>query len=290
MSKNRSPGDGGGSVARPRSASYGSPGSGSSSSYFNRRSRRPSSWIRACSRTRARAPSAVALELAAPSAAARSPSASSVATPRSDECPPLPRRDAGDEAEVVVRPPSARRTRPPSGRRRSARPAPDTCRRRERPAARLVGHRRQESVPRAAVVGHVVVDAQALDGSGAAAEGHVEPFRPDPLDPLELVDVRADLEDGAGLDVAGELRVGDLVVVRAPDRRPVGVVDAEQEVGVTAPRPIEERGLVDDVGAGRHGLDRSRPRPRGADRRDPRSSRPGSILTTVRPSASSSAR
>ena len=83
----------------------------------------------------------------------------------------------------------------------------------------------------------------------------MEPFGPDSLDPFQLVDIRADLEDRAGLDVAGELGVGDLVVERTPDRRPVGVVHAEQEVGVTAPRPIEERGLVDDVGSGRHGRD-----------------------------------
>ena len=120
----------------------------------------------------------------------------------------------------------------------------------------LVRHRREESVAGAPVVRHVVVDAQPLHGPGAAAERDVQPLRADALDPFELVDVRADLQDRARLDVAGELGVGDLVVVRAPDRRPIRVVDPQQEVGVAAPRPVEERRLVDDVGAGGHRGDR----------------------------------
>ena len=76
-----------------------------------------------------------------------------------------------------------------------------------------------------------------------------------PLDPLQLLDVRADLEHRPGLDVAGQLRVGDLVVVRAPDRGALRGVDPEQEVGVSEPAPVEEGGLEDDLGAGCHGRD-----------------------------------
>ena len=73
--------------------------------------------------------------------------------------------------------------------------------------------------------------------AGAAAEDHVEPLRLGPLQAVELLDVRADLEDGAGLDVARELRVGDLVVVRPERARPLRRLDPQQEVGVTEPRP-----------------------------------------------------
>ncbi len=72
---------------------------------------------------------------------------------------------------------------------------------------------------------------------------------------LELVDVRADLEDRAGLHVARELGVRDLVVVRAPARGAVRRVDAEQEVRVAAERPVEEGRLVDHVVAGGHRVD-----------------------------------
>ena len=90
------------------------------------------------------------------------------------------------------------------------------------------------------------------------AEDDVQELRPPPLDRRQLLDVRADLEDGAGLHVAGELGVGDLVVPGAEGARRLArrVVHAEQEVGVAAPGPVEERGLVDDVRAGAHRRDR----------------------------------
>ena len=244
-----------GSVARPRSGSIGLPG-------FRQeelvavivRSRRPSSWMRACSRTAVEGPVARCPRAAGPSAAAdrRAPRASDVAT---GECLALPAADAGDQAQVVV---------VAAALDALGRPAADVAvldrlrigRGRRIRGRRLVGHGREESVAGAPVVRHVVVDPQPLDGPGAATERDVQPLRSDALDPLELVDVRADLEDRARLDVAGELRVGDLVVVRAPDRRPFRVVDAQQEVGVAAPGPVEERGLVDDVRPGGHRGDR----------------------------------
>ena len=128
--------------------------------------------------------------------------------------------------------------------------------RRER--GRIVsGHRRQEPSADAAVVSHEVVDAEAFDRPGATSKGDVHPFGIHPLDGDEQVHVGADLEDGAGLDMPGELRVGDLVVPWPERRRSRRVVDAQEEVGVATPPPIEERRLVDDIRPRdhrRHGL------------------------------------
>ncbi len=104
-----------------------------------------------------------------------------------------------------------------------------------------------ESVTRGAVVGHEVVDPEMLDGASAAPECHVHQLRTHLLDGRQHVDVGADLEQRAGLDVSGQLRVRDLVVVRAEPAR-LGV-DLEQEIGVAAPSSVEEGRLVDDVGA-----------------------------------------
>ena len=252
MSKNRSPADGAGSEASPRSGSISAPGGqeqlvlaagprgGPRAGSAPARGRGPAPLRRAVERRRHRQ-GEVAERLE-----------------RRDAALARARRwraaDPGDEAQVVV-------VAAPG--HAFGRPATDVAmldrlrvgRRRRVGRGRLVRDRREEPVAGAPVVGHVVVDAQALDGPGAAAERDVEPLGPDALDPLELVDVRADLEDRAGLDVAGELRVGDLVVVRAPARWAVRRVDAEQEVGVAAERAVEERRLVDDVRAGGHGLD-----------------------------------
>ncbi len=102
------------------------------------------------------------------------------------------------------------------------------------------------------VVGHVVVDAQ-LRHLAPAAEHDVHRLRRHALDDGQLLDVRADLEHGAGLDMPRQLRVRDLVMPWPPDRWAFGVVHPEQEVGVPEPAPIEEGGLVDDVRAARHG-------------------------------------
>ena len=76
-----------------------------------------------------------------------------------------------------------------------------------------------------------------------------------PLDARELLHVRADLEQRRGLDVAGELGVHDLV---APLAEVAGTLDPDQEVRAAEPAAVEERGLVDDVVAASHGLDRRR--------------------------------
>jgi hypothetical protein len=54
--------------------------------------------------------------------------------------------------------------------------------------------------------------------------------------------------------MAGELGVGDVVRPVAEIARALVVPD--QEVGVAAPPSVEERGLVDDVGAALHGIER----------------------------------
>src|SRR5258706_15592969 len=69
----------------------------------------------------------------------------------------------------------------------------------------LVGHRSKEAIARRSVGGHVVVDPEALDGAGAPAESHVHPLWAHARDRLEQVDVRTDLEHGAGLPVAPQL-------------------------------------------------------------------------------------
>ena len=79
-------------------------------------------------------------------------------------------------------------------------------------------HCRLEARLGRSVVGEVVVDAQLGRLPRAPAEHDLHELRPNALDALELLDVGADLEHGAGLDVARQLRVGDLVVVRPPDR------------------------------------------------------------------------
>jgi hypothetical protein len=74
------------------------------------------------------------------------------------------------------------------------------------------------------------------------------------LQGLEPFGIDAHLHQGADLEVAGELGVGDVV---GPVAEPAGaLVVADQEVGMAAPPAIEERGLVDDVGAALHGVQR----------------------------------
>ncbi len=83
---------------------------------------------------------------------------------------------------------------------------------------RSVQHRGLEPILRRAVIGHVVVDAQLGGLVRAPAEDDLHQLGANPLQPLELFDVRAHLEHGAGLDVPRQLRIGDLVMERSPDR------------------------------------------------------------------------
>ena len=254
MSKNRSPGDGGGSEASPRSSSIGAPGSGQQELVLQpvlAAALELDPGLLVDPRQGGRAD---VLRAVGPSGVADVAERLEGRDAALDECSPLTSGDPGDQAQVVVRAAAGDAFGGPAtdvavldrlgvgaGRRVGRR--------------RLIGERGEEAVACTAVVGHEVVHPQALDRPRAAAKCHVQPLGPDALDPLELVDVRADLEDGARLDVAGELRVGDLVVVRPPARRLVRVVHPEQEVGVAAQRAIEECRLVDHVGASRHRVD-----------------------------------
>ena len=169
----------------------------------------------------------------------------------SAQSPSLAGRYSCDEAQVVIRPSASDTLRSPSTDIAMF----DRLRvgvRRWIDGGDLVGHRSEEAVACRSVVGHVVVDAESLDGAGAPAEGDMHPLRSDALDGLEQVDVGADLEHGAGFYVAGQLRVGDLVVVRAETRRLRHIVHAQQEVGMAAPGSIEEGRLIDHVRAGGH--------------------------------------
>jgi hypothetical protein len=89
-----------------------------------------------------------------------------------------------------------------------------------------------------------------LDLVLAAAEGDVHQRRLQPLEPGERLDVRADLQQRAGLGVARELGVHDLV---APGPERARRRHLQQEVGEAEPAAVEERRLVDDVVASSHG-------------------------------------
>ncbi len=91
-----------------------------------------------------------------------------------------------------------------------------------------------------------------MNGCSLAVAGdHVHLLGGDALEALDLLGVRAHLEEGGGLHPAGELGVGDLVGPGAEVR--ARALDLQEEVGVAAPATVEEGGLVDDVGAGLHG-------------------------------------
>ena len=260
-SRNRSPGLGSGRPSRPRSGTGLPSASRSSGRSSHSTSRRSSdwTWIRACSWIRSSAPAPTPSSFGS-IGSGRTASPRRVATLARLERAALARRGARDEAEVVVRAPL---------RLAHDDPAADVAvldRLGVRRDRRIGGWRGVPAEPDgglevgldAAVVGHVVVDPQRVRGTLPAAEHDVERLRLHALDRRQLLDVRADLEDRRGLDVAGELGVRDLVVPRA--ERAVGlagdVVAPQEEVRVAAPGAVEERRLVDDVGAGAHRGDR----------------------------------
>ena len=174
---------------------------------------------------------------------------------------PLATADAGHEAQVIVgatqisadRPPAADvavfdrirvRVRGRVGRRADA----------------LVVRGGDEVCLHAAVVGHVVVDAEDHGLAGAPAERDVKLLGLLPLDPRQLVNVRADLEDGAGLDVAREMTCG-----RPPWRLSSPVShDFKRRTGPDPDRPAWRR---------RERCPRG-PRGHPATRRPPRGTRP----------------
>jgi hypothetical protein len=74
-----------------------------------------------------------------------------------------------------------------------------------------------------------------------------EPLRRLALQALEVPAVVGHLQQGGDLHLAGELGVGHVVGVRAQQ---AGTVHPEQEVGTTPVPVVQERRLVDNVGAG----------------------------------------
>src|SRR5207249_6274460 len=113
------------------------------------------------------------------------------------------------------------------------------CRRRRRAGDKL------EARLGVAEVGTKVGDAERL--SRAVAEHQVHTLGLAALHASQQLGVERRLEQRRGLGAACELGVDGLVAERA---------DALEEVRVAEPAAIEERGLVDNVGARAHGLER----------------------------------
>ena len=74
-----------------------------------------------------------------------------------------------------------------------------------------------------------------------------------PLDATDVIGVAGQLHEGRHPHAPGELGVDHLVAPRPPG---AGAPDADQEVSVAPPAPVEERSLVDGGCAGGHGLGR----------------------------------
>jgi hypothetical protein len=89
----------------------------------------------------------------------------------------------------------------------------------------------------------------------AVTGDHDELARPRALQAGDLLGVAAQLHERGGLGAAGELGVRHVVRPR-PEARGHG--DLEEEVGVAAPAPVEERGLEHHVDAGPHEAQRLR--------------------------------
>src|SRR5919204_4098485 len=102
----------------------------------------------------------------------------------------------------------------------------------------------------APVVGGEVLVTQGF--LGTVAEDQSKVLRVDALQARQLLGVGATLEDRRWLRLVCELGVGHLVAEAPPK---AGPVDPKQEVGMTPPAPVKERGLVDDLRSPLHGAD-----------------------------------
>ena len=154
------PGTGAGRDASPRSGSTSRPSSGGRSSYLTTLSTRPSSWIRACSRTRSSVRS-VEPSRGGTSGSGSAPSCARVCHAPLHEAAPLLASDARDQAEVVV---------DATPRLALDDPAADVAmldwigvgsNRRVGRGRSVWSQRLFEALLRGAVVGHEVVDAEA---------------------------------------------------------------------------------------------------------------------------------
>ena len=77
-------------------------------------------------------------------------------------------------------------------------------------------------------------------------------LRRDTLDLRQAIGVGRELQERGGLDAPHELGVGRFV---APGPEPARAVDANEKVGMPSPASVEERRLVDRIGAGAHRVD-----------------------------------
>ena len=209
----------------------------------------PSTWMRACSRTRQQRLRAGVLEprcqghLQDSQGAPRGGAALS-------ELHPCPRGDVGHEREVIVRPPASAADDVPATDGAVLRRLGVRGRRwRVSFRQRRVRHREEGRLDHA-VIGPVARGPERLRLPVATPQSHVHPFRVDALDGLQELVVHADLEQGRGLDLVRQLGVRDLV---RPAQRRLRIIDAEQEVREAEPGPIEEAGLEDDVIAAQDG-------------------------------------
>src|SRR5207249_4798639 len=103
---------------------------------------------------------------------------------------------------------------------------------------------RLESVPYAPEIGEVVVEPMTVDPVAAAPECDVHQRWHAALDGGQQVRVDAHLQERAALGAACQLGVNHLVVVLTQGAL---AINPPQEVDVSKPGAIEERGLVDDV-------------------------------------------
>ena len=242
MSKKTSSGDGSGSRASPRP---GSSGFGSIRSKSSLPSSSPATWIRAWSRSRSRVRG-----FRSGTPVGRLEVGEQAARRHRRLLEPLRGRagHARHEREVVIVPAPVH-----AGREPDTHPAMLDRVRIGRRRVRSAGPEDPLLVP---PLGRAIERGEVVEPQGVrdrVARHDMDPLRAPALECRQPLGIDTDLEQGGALDGAGELRVGDLVVPVAEIRRAVG---PQQEVGMAAPAPIEERRLVDDVDASSHGIDR----------------------------------
>src|SRR6186997_3329019 len=92
-----------------------------------------------------------------------------------------------------------------------------------------------------AVVGHHLGRPEVVNADLRATRDDIDVLWRHALDALDLVDIAADLDESAGLGAAGELGVGDFVVVVLAKLS--GPADPEQEVRMANPSTVEDRRL-----------------------------------------------
>ena len=102
------------------------------------------------------------------------------------------------------------------------------------------------------VVGRVVGEAEGDRLPLDSPQGEVHLGGRPALDFAQQLRVHAELENGRGLGVAGQLGVPDLV---APVSEAAGLGDPHEEVGGPQPLSVEEHRLVDDIGPGAHRIE-----------------------------------